>query len=80
STLEKQHSESKQSLELREKMLSNDLELKERSCKLKEEVDKRKQKAIKRREQEQIMEKDLNNLQLILRAAYEKMQDQIMKE
>ncbi|KAI3853390.1 hypothetical protein MKW92_029937, partial [Papaver armeniacum] len=57
-----------------------DLELKERSCKLKEEADKRKAKAEKRREQERIMNTDMNSLQPILRAAYEKMQDQIMKE
>lgn len=54
--------------------------MREKSQKLKEETQKSKQKAYKRKEQERILNTNLEKLQPVLRIAYEKMQAQILKE
>ncbi|KAK2659761.1 hypothetical protein Ddye_006294 [Dipteronia dyeriana] len=57
-----------------------ELELKRETLKLEKEFRERNQRMNERKNQEHIMNTDLNKLQPALRLAYEKMQAQIMKE
>ncbi|KAK2661178.1 hypothetical protein Ddye_007711 [Dipteronia dyeriana] len=56
------------------------LELKRETLKLEKKFRERNQRMKERKNQELIMNTDLNKLQPVLRVAYEKMQAQIMKE
>ncbi|KAK2662498.1 hypothetical protein Ddye_001072 [Dipteronia dyeriana] len=57
-----------------------ELELKRETLKLEKEFRERNQRMKKRKNQECIMNTDLNKLQPALRVAYENMQAQIMKK
>ncbi|KAK3204960.1 hypothetical protein Dsin_019006 [Dipteronia sinensis] len=57
-----------------------ELELKRETLKMEKKFREKNQRMKERKNQERIMNTDLNKLQLALRVAYEKMQAQIMKE
>lgn len=87
SSFEKQYMYNERNLEWRQQMLQKELELKEKAQLLKEkaqllkeEAHSKKQKMEDRKEQERIMNTDLDTLQPALRSAFKRMQSQIMKE
>ncbi|KAL6573545.1 hypothetical protein OROHE_002004 [Orobanche hederae] len=80
STMEKQYIFNQRMMDLKEQAIKKAIELKERAQQSKEEAQRRKVNVLKQREQERIMNLNLNSFQPAMRSVYEKMHAKIIED